>query len=219
MTAGFTSFQIEQARAGDRVQYRGVDWWVVDYSTYTDRHGYETQEWLLRSQTGQDYYLLREVDPQNPTTLVHWYLAEELRQPSIFEPNSSDELSGSLWRDMKDDTTPYPALQVQNRTYYFESKTQGSYQGEEGETSRITWDYWDRSREWNLALEAWRDRSLRIYSTRAVDSEEFSVVGTPGGYPAPFLAESSNQVDRLPLEKILGACALIVVGILMMIFG
>lgn len=79
-----TQTQLQQLRPGDHLKYHGVQWDVKDYSTYDDPQGYETAEWLLRSQTGKEYYLLREVDPQNSESLVNWYLAEKLAYPSIF---------------------------------------------------------------------------------------------------------------------------------------
>ena len=51
------------------------------YTYHDDSQGYEATEWLLRSPTGKEYYLLREVDPQNPESPVNWYLAEELVSP------------------------------------------------------------------------------------------------------------------------------------------
>ncbi len=73
--------QLQQLRSGDRLTYRSVQWRVESYSTYEDPNGYETSEWLLRSQKGAEYYLLREFDPKNPQGLVHWYLAEEISNP------------------------------------------------------------------------------------------------------------------------------------------
>ena len=61
--------QLQQLRSGDRIKYRGVQWQVKNYSTYVDPKGYDTTEWLLRSQAEAEYYLLREFDPKNPESL------------------------------------------------------------------------------------------------------------------------------------------------------
>ncbi len=99
-----------------------MQWDVKDYSTYhDDSQGYEATEWLLRSPTGKEYYLLREVDPQNPESPVNWYLAEELVSPSIFKPNSTHNLLLKLWVDISQKKIPYPEFHVLNRVYYFES--------------------------------------------------------------------------------------------------
>ena len=131
---------------------------------------------MLQSHLGKEYYLLRELDPHNPETLVHWYLAEEIHLSKIFQPGSQHDLIVNLWDDMQAQKTPYPELQVFNRVYYFESQTKGSYEDNEGETSRITWDYWDAAHQWNLALEAWQDGSLPVYLTKLVNPEDFSEI-------------------------------------------
>jgi hypothetical protein len=202
--------QLQQLRSGDRVKYHGVQWQVKNYSTYDDPNGYETTEWLLRSPAGAESYLLREIDPQNPESLVHWYLAEEISNPKIFQPEVFNNLAVRLWHDMQGQQAPYPELQALSRSYYFESETQGTYEGNQKDTSRITWDYWDEAHRWNLAIEAWPNGELHIYSTRAVKPEDFyeiqkgGVVNLPSGFP---------------IWEFLGACSLLVGGVLMLIFG
>jgi hypothetical protein len=202
--------QLQQLRSGDRLKYRGVQWQVKDYSTYVDPKGYETTEWLLRSEAGAEYYLLQEFDPQNPEGLVHWYLAEEIANPKIFPPDTYNNLAVSLWHDMQGHKTPYRELLALSRCYYFESETQGTYEGKQKDTSRITWDYWDEAHRWNLAIEAWLNGELHVYSTRAVKPEDFyeiqkgGVVNLPSGFP---------------IWEFLGACSLLVGGVLMLIFG
>ena len=202
--------QLQQLRSGDRLKYRGVQWQVKDYSTYVDPKGYETTEWLLRSEAGAEYYLLQEFDPQNPEGLVHWYLAEEIANPKIFPPDSYNNLAVSLWHDMQGHKTPYRELLALSRSYYFESETQGTYEGNQRDTSRITWDYWDEAHRWNLAIEAWLNGELHVYSTRAVKPEEFYEIqkGGVGNLPLGF-----------PIWEFLGACSLLVGGFLMLIFG
>lgn len=208
-----TQTQLQQLRPGDRVKYYGVQWDIKDYSTYNDPQGYETAEWLMRSQTGKEYYLLREVDPQSPESLVNWYLAEELAYPSIFGSDSTSDLLINLWDNIQGQKTPYPKLQVFNRVYYFESQTQGSYVNNEGETSRITWDYWDAAHQWNLAIEAWLNRELHIYSAKLVKPEEFSILEKELITQEYHHVSSSSRVLQF-----LGAGCLIIVGLLMM-FG
>jgi hypothetical protein len=205
-----TEGQLQQLRPGDRIKHHGVKWKIIDYSTYQDQNGYETTEWLLRSNAGAEYYLLREFDPLNPQGLVHWYLAEEIRNPIIFQPNSVKNLAVQLWHDMQGEKTPYPELQALSRHYYFESQTQGTYEGNEGDTSRITWDYWDKGHEWNLAIEAWSNTELHVYSTKAVAPEEFSNIEKGRGV---------NLSLRFPIWELLAAFSLLIVGFLMVIFG
>ena len=202
--------QLQQLRSGDRLKYHGVLWQVKDYSTYADSKGYETTEWLLRSQAGAEYYLLQEFDPQNPERLVHWYLAEEIANPKIFPPDSYNNLAVCLWQDMQGHKTPYRELLALSRSYYFESETQGTYEGKQKDTSRITWDYWDEAHRWNLALEAWLNGELHVYSTRAVKPEEFYEIQKGG---------VSNLPLGFPIWEFLGACSLLVGGFLMLIFG
>lgn len=176
MSSTVTQIKLEQLRPGDRVRYRGVQWRVKDYSTYTDSNGYETTEWLVRSLNDKEYYLLREIDPQNPESLVNWYLAEEVFYPVIVEPDSGANVGGSLWNYMIQENTPYPELQVFNRLYQFESQTKGTYEEGNQSSFRITWDYWDRAHHWNLALEAWPNQELHVYSTQPVEPKDFSQI-------------------------------------------
>lgn len=203
--------QLLQLRPGDRLNYYGIQWQVKDYSTYVDPNGYETTEWLLQSSVaGAEYYLLRELDPQNPEGLVHWYLAEKIPHPKIFLPNFSNNLADRLWQDMKGDETPYPALQALSRRYYFESRTEGTYEGNQGNTSRITWDYWDELHQWNLAIEAWPNTELHVYSTKVVRPEEFVEIAKGGVV---------KRLVSFPIWEFLGACCFLIGGILMLIFG
>lgn len=169
-----TENDLRQLRAGDRLKYHGVLWAVHNFSTFMDVNGYETEEWLIKSQTGKMYYLLREVDPNNPTQLVHWYIAEELRDPAIYEPESSRDLVPSLASRMRSQAAPYPALRLFNRLYSFESQTYGDYHSKDGSELRITWDYWDETHLWNLALEVWSNDQLVVYSTREVQPTDFT---------------------------------------------
>jgi hypothetical protein len=191
------------------VKYHGVQWQVKNYSTYEDSNGYETTEWLLRSPAGAESYLLREIDPQNPESLVHWYLAEEISNPKIFQPEVFNNLAVRLWHDMQGQQAPYPELQALSRSYYFESQTEGTYDGKEGESSRITWDYWDKAHQWNLAIEAWPNGELHIYSTKVVRPEEFSEIDKGGVV----------NLSSFPIWEFLGAFCFLVGGILILIFG
>ena len=202
--------QLQQLRVGDRLKYHNVQWHVKTYSTYVDPKGYETTEWLLRSPGGSEYYLLREFDPQNPQRLVNWYLAEEITDPMLLDPKSFNNLVVNLWNEMQEQKTPYPELQTLNRHYYFESQTQGTYEGKEKDTSRITWDYWDTAHQWNLAIEAWPEGELHVYSTKVVQPKEFSEIEKGGGI---------NFLSSFPIWEFMGACCFIIVGLWMLIFG
>ena len=202
--------QLQQLRSGDRLKYHGVQWLVKNYSTYEDPNGYETTEWLLRSKTGVEYYLLREFDPKNPEVLVHWYLAEEIRNPRIYEPESFNNVAVRLWHDIQEQKEPYSELRALGRHFYFESQTQGTYGGKEGDTSRITWDYWDEAHQWNLAIEAWQNTERHVYLTKVVKPEEFFDIQKQGivNFPLSF-----------PIWEFIGACSLVGLGLFMLIFG
>jgi hypothetical protein len=166
----------------DAIRYAGIVWQVDEQSTYSDRKGYHTTEWLITSRTSHQYFLLREADDDAGSDQVTWYLAEELGKVAIVNV----ELEQLLWANkihqaMVDDQQPYPVLKVANRTYFFESATRGTYVAEEEDAGsdrqeRITWDYWDEPHTWNLALEAWPNGDLKLYNTREVEPEEFSLV-------------------------------------------
>jgi hypothetical protein len=101
-------------------------------------------------------------------------------------------------------------LRALGRHFYFESQTQGTYEGQEGNTSRITWDYWDEAHQWNLAIEAWQNNERHVYLTKVVKPEEFSDIQKQGivNFPLSF-----------PIWEFIGACSLVGLGIFMLIFG
>ncbi|MGV0023951.1 DUF4178 domain-containing protein [Phormidesmis priestleyi] len=220
MSLTLTETKLRQLRAGDRLRYYGILWHIRDYSTYTDAQGYETEEWLLKSETAKAYYLLREVDPANLEKPVTWYIAEELRNPTIVEPGSSRDLFLELAEEMRSNKTPYPELQVFNRVYLFESRTEGTYESDDTPTTRITWDYWDQPHLWNLALEAWSNQ-LVVYSTKEVQPTDFSdLQHADTGFPASSFTNYSNQPSSKARKiQLIIASALTIVGILFIIAG
>lgn len=220
MVSTVTETKLRQLQIGDRLRHYGVLWNICDYSTYTDPQGYATEEWLLKSETLKAYYLLREVDPANSEN-VTWYMAEELRNPTIVEPGSLTDLFLELAAEMRSDKTPYPELQVFNRVYLFESRTEGTYESDDQTTTRITWDYWDKPHLWNLALEAWSDRSLVVYSTREVQPTDFSDIQPASVGASPSSTSYPNSLDsRDPRTlQIVIASIITIVGLLLVMAG
>lgn len=172
--------QLEQTKPGDRLSYRGLTWTVTEHSTYKDRYGYQTEEWSLKLAANKEYYLLKEVDPENPMSQVNWYLAEKLENVKIYLPNYEDNIYPSLWQVMQDQAMPYPELKMFDRSYFFESRTTGTYQEDGTKDERITWDYWDLEHQYNLAIEAWANQDLFIYNTQKVNPDYFSFVSHQG---------------------------------------
>jgi Domain of unknown function (DUF4178) len=219
MPSVFTQAQLQQLRAGDRVTYGGVQWEVADYSSYDDDNGYATEEWLVKATNARSYYLLREVDPENPETIVNWYLSEEINGSRISGDNFSDNLQFTMWRVMRDGEQPYPHLRALGREFYFESKTDGTYSDDSGKASRTTWDYWDQEHLWNLAIEAWGDGELHFYSTKKVNPEDFSEVQTDTKRASFTSSRNSLNKSEQKTIQIIMAWALTVGGILLMLFG
>ncbi len=203
---------LQQARPGDRLTYCGIRWDVKDYSTYADPNGYQTAEWLLKSPQGAEYYLMREVDPDNAEAIVHWYLAEEINAPKIYLGESLTNAALGLSEKMRSRTAqPYEELRVFGQLYYFESQTEGSYEGEYGQTTRITWDYWDRPRQNNLAIEAWPDGDLHVYLSKVVNPAAFTAIEK-----GEIAAIKRNFKKLFALLQVLAACGLIIWGFLLM---
>ncbi len=175
---------LPRLREGDRVTYDGTNWEIRDFSTYDDANGYEMMEWLIQS-SHKSHYLLREVDPEQPETKINWYLSEEIKVDCVSGERVGDNMQFVLWDAMKGNREPYPKLRALGRLYYFESQTEGTYKGEDGSESRKTWDYWDEEHVWNLAIEAWQNRELHVYSTQKVSPEDFAI------------AEKSDQSEKL----------------------
>jgi Domain of unknown function (DUF4178) len=225
MNTILTGETLQDLKEGDRITYHGVRWQVCDQSTYEDDKGYTTQEWLLKSTTGKEYYLLRETDPSNVEGPVQWYLAEELQHPTLLNAETQEDVLTQIPERMKLRATPYPALQLFNRIYQFESQTDGTYNADGETRQRITWDYWDKSHLWNLALEGWDNGVLHLYSTREVQPEEFSEFGTSSESrswqsPASMDLIGINQPMIGSREiQFMVAWGLVIVGFFLMLAG
>ena len=209
-----TQTQLQELRPGDRVKYHGVDWLIEGYSTYQDPQGYLTDEWLLSSKSGSQYYLLREFDPDNKPVSVTWYLANPLENPRLLLPDSQENIVPRLWDEMQAYAEPYPELMLFYKHYHFESRTEGNVQSEGQIKSRITWDYWDREHQMNLAIEAFEHRQLDIYSTKVVRPEEFADIQKSVGRDTRDWMSNIGYVSQVVI-----AVLLLLVGIIMMIFG
>jgi len=222
MATALTESQLEGLRSGDRLSYHGAQWQVAEYSTYDDPNGYATKEWLLKSELGKEHYLLQEIDPQSPNQ-VNWYLAEEVKHPRLAEPDNNRDLTNVLWGDMMGRQVPPPSLQSLGKQYSFESETEGSYTSDGEDCTRVTWDYWDKAHQWNLALEAFPDSTFRVYSTKVVTPADFSSL-TTGKFrrQAPKSGAGSavwgGNDPKYAIQVIL-ALMLIMAGVVIMIVG
>jgi hypothetical protein len=211
---------LPRLRAGDRVTYGGTQWEVEDFSTYDDANGYEMMEWLLKSNRSS-YYLLREVDPENPETTVNWYLSEEIGVNRVSGDHVGDNIQFALWDAIHEHRDPYYKLRAMGRVYYFESQTEGTYNSVDGAESRTTWDYWDEQHLWNLAIEAWQNRELHVYSTKKVTPEEFTIadkVDQPQAFASPKSPQRNAKVNDRTWEWVC-AWALVIIGFILMTSG
>jgi hypothetical protein len=204
--------QLYNLRAGDRVSYANVTWDIKDYSNYEDDEGYQTDEWLLVSSSGSEYYLLREYEPDADKP-VTWYISNQLQNVPLYLPASKEDIVPRLWQNMQALSEPYPKLTLFYKIYYFDSQTQGTYKVDGKETYRITWDYWDQAEFTNLAIEAFPDHKLEIYSSKVVKPEEFSQIqkGVVSSYP-------QNNFTKNIGESIV-ASIMVFIGLLFMLFG
>jgi len=219
----YVSLLITSLRSGDHVNYGGTQWEVEDFSTYDDANGYETMEWLLKSDK-YSYYLLREIDPDHPETRINWYLSEEIGIDRVSGEHVGDDVRFALWDAMQEHREPYPKLRALGRLYYFESQTEGIYTSEDGSESRITWDYWNEKHIWNLAIEAWQGREIHVYSTKKVNPEDFTIADKYGNPQKFVTVNSSNNVRKnaQPRDRTwewVCAWALVIIGFILMTSG
>ncbi len=214
-----TDRSLRVLKPDEAVRYAGIVWQVDERSTYSDRQGYQTTEWLLTSTTRHQYFLLREAEIESESDQVTWYIAEELGKVAIVNVEVEQLLWGKkVQQAMVEDQQPYPVLKVANRTYFFESATRGTYVSEDEEAGadrqeRITWDYWDEPHVWNLALEAWPNGDLKLYNTREVEPKEFSLIDRTAARAAARKESADRQVQLTMAWFLMG------LGFVMMITG
>lgn len=215
----YVSF-LTRLRAGDLVTYGGTQWEVEDFSTYDDPNGYETMEWLLNSGK-TSYYLLREGDPENLETRINWYLSEEIGVNRVSGEHVGDDVRFALWDAMQEHREPYFKLRALGRLYYFESQTEGIYTSENNSESRITWDYWDEKHLWNLAIEAWQNRELHVYSTKKVNPDDFVIAEksiTTQSFSSKYSPSHNKKSNDRTWEWIC-AWGLVIIGLIFIISG
>jgi hypothetical protein len=182
-----TPSELQKLRSGNRLKYDRRIWQVHSFSTYTDPAGYKTSEWLIKMdvqaeragtprRTEKAFYLLREVDPQQADK-VNWYLSEEVTTPMIQQPPNAENCLPNLLQLFQSQAEPVRDLKAFYRNYFFESDTTGDYRENGIVSPRRTWDYWDATHQWNLALEYWlKESKLIVYSTRSVTPDDFTDV-------------------------------------------
>ncbi|TAE56031.1 MAG: DUF4178 domain-containing protein [Nostocales cyanobacterium] len=205
--------QLYSLRPGDRVTYANINWYIKDYSTYQDSEDYQTDEWLLVSPSGTEYYLLREYEPEEDNS-VTWYIANELENVHLYLPNSQENIVPRLWQEMQALVTPHPEIKLFYKSYYFDSRTEGNYESDGKTKTRITWDYWDKDYSVNLALEAFPNQKLNIYSSKVVKPTEFSEI-----QKSIDISKDNNSYNSGKIIELVIATLVFSVGILLMIFG
>lgn len=205
--------QLEQLQVGDKLEYQGVHWQVENYGTYKDSLGYQTQEWLLKYPNQNEHYLQKEYNPATPKKPVSWYFTKKISQPQVLLAGSTESSTKNIvpdaWQVMQDAKTPYPALKDFEREYFYDFQTRGTYTDKDGSYPRITWDYWDKARSWNLELEALPQNELNVYLAQEVKPESLKVQ----------LKKNFNKTLDFPFFKTMLALAAVIIGTLMMIFG
>ena len=213
--------QLRNLRTGDRVTYANVTWEIRDYSTYEDDEGYQTDEWLLTSSGGSEYYLLREYEPdEDEDEPVTWYISSEVQNAQLYLPESNEDVVPNLWQNMQALSEPYPKLKLFYKIYYFDSQTQGTYEVEGQQQDRITWDYWDQAHLTNLAIEAFPDHKLEIYSSKVVQPAEFfdiEKLATSTDQQNNSIAPQNNFTKNL--AESIAASIFVFIGLLFMFFG
>jgi hypothetical protein len=132
----------------------------------------------------------------------------------LYVPDSQEDIVPRLWQEMQALITPYPELKLFYKSYYFESQTEGNYDGKGKTKSRITWDYWDEDHLVNLAIEAFANRKLDIYSTKVVKPKDFyNIQKNVGSQP-----KITRFTTGIIIELIL-AITILSTGILLILFG
>lgn len=214
------AMQLEKLAEGDKIKYHGLIWDVLDYSNYDDEKGYKIEEWLVSWGEGIENYLLKEVDPENPATAVNWYLSEEIKDPKLFSAELEPLELTELWTKMQGQEMPYADLKLFGKSYFFESRTTGLYNQVEDDSKmqRITWDYWDLDHQFNLAIEAWSNGKIQVYSTRVVNPAE--IVPVLGDDRSTYPKSSTSPLLKgVRMALLYAGVSCLLVGCVMFVLG
>jgi hypothetical protein len=142
------------------------EWAVVGRATYRNE-GLHSEEWECRKGS-ETAYLLKETERGQ----VRWFFARQIALSAVALPSGA-----SLDRRPRtDDGSPPPSLAFRGQTYRYETTTEGQYEERPGQAvGKTTWEYWDASRAYNLALERWPDGRLDAYHGAYVDAATIHV--------------------------------------------
>jgi hypothetical protein len=153
----------------------------------------------------------------------NWYFSQEIKNPKILLASTEENIFHRLWEDIYQNKQqkPYSEILLENKSYYFKSQTDGIYQDGGRDYSRITWDYWDKEYQENLVIEAWENKKVHVYLSKAVNIEEFSNIQNNLSYNNSsennLIESNGKQLFSYVLQIILASACLLFGIILLLI--
>lgn len=170
---------------GERLAFDGLEWEVTGQSTYKNDEGYQVREWCCETPDTEAYLLLEEQEKGE----ARWFFTRWI-DPGTVALRDGEALGGWLrarpWGGRAGALPEPPTVLVHaGRNYIYAETTEGVH-AEDGETTRkTTWDYWDESRDRNIAVELWEDGAFDFYNGRTIRASEALILPPrPGAFAA-----------------------------------
>ncbi|OGR63045.1 MAG: hypothetical protein A2X31_00590 [Elusimicrobia bacterium GWB2_63_22] len=154
--------KLEDLRPGDWVRWNSRDWEVTDRDVYKGSSDYSEIQWELSADGGGERYLLLSRENKEGRTEEAWICTEQTSVGSVeYAAGAGD------WRAFQDqDSLPEApaAVRLGGVDFTFDGESRGPAEDDEGNTVvKLTWDYYDKSRRRNLAIEIWKEPDADYY--------------------------------------------------------
>jgi hypothetical protein len=147
---------LEDLKTGEAIQYELKDWFVKDRSVYKESDDYKEIQWTVHNDKEGECYLLRSEEKKEGGFEYVWVFTKPVNINAVEYKSLSDK-----WEFFKENdfmAEPPKELKFDNMFFTYEAETSGEAQDDEGlMVTKLTWDYYDPSGAFNLAIEVWKE--------------------------------------------------------------
>lgn len=154
--------KLEDMGLGDWVRWNSRDWEVTDRDVYQGSSDYTEVQWELSPDGGEERYLVLARGNKDGRTEETWVCTVQTSVGGVEYRAGAGE-----WRAFREqDSLPEPPALVRmgGTEFALDGETKGTAEDDEGDTVvKLTWDYYDKSRRRNLAMEIWKEPDADYY--------------------------------------------------------
>lgn len=154
--------KLEDLRPGDWVRWNSRDWEVTDRDVYKESADYGEVQWELSPDGGGERYLVLSRENKDGRTEETWVCTEQTSVSGVEYPAGAGE-----WRAFREQDSldgPPASVRLGGTDFTLDGETKGTAEDDDGNNVvKLTWDYYDRTRRRNLAMEIWKEPDADYY--------------------------------------------------------